>query len=92
MNTITFQGTEEELYNLQDVYEQCDKTKPKEVETLVYVVDGLEHNTKHLTDSMFITLVVGFGRVYTLPTFQDAFNNGYIDTFRDIIRIINVPV
>ncbi len=32
------------------------------------------------------------GRVYTLPTFQEAFNFGDVNTFTDVIRIINVPL
>ena len=89
---ITLQGTENQLYNLQNAIEITDNEMPKEVETRVYVVDSEEHNTKHLTDDEFQTLAEGLGRVYTLQGFQEAFNYGDVNTFTDIIRIINVII
>jgi hypothetical protein len=94
MNTITtqFTGAEYEIENLYLALDISNNDMPQQSETRVYVVDSQEHNTKHLTDDMFMTLAEGLGRVYTLPTFQEAFNYGDVNTFTDVIRIINVPV
>ena len=93
MKTITFKGTEEQLYNLQDVYEQCDKTKLKEVETRVYVVDTEKYQYEpNMSDEDFIILAEHEARGYNLREFQFAFNYGDINTLTDVIRFINVPV
>jgi hypothetical protein len=90
MKTITLQGTEEQIADLESkLFPRHDKLY---CETRVYVVDSEEHNTKHLTDDMFMTLAEGYGRVYTLPTFQEAFNYGDVNTFTDVVRFISVPL
>lgn len=97
MDTITFGGTEKQLYNLQDVYEQCEKDKPQEVEIRVYVIEAsnsLRYDEKiftQLTDDEFMNIAEEEGRVYSLVGFQEAFNEIEVDTTVDCIRFISVP-
>jgi hypothetical protein len=91
--TITLQGTEEQISKVQlNSYAFPTEELPKLVEIRVYVVDSFEHNTKHLTDSMFVELAEGLGNVYTLGKFQEEFNYGNINAFTDVIRFITVPL
>jgi hypothetical protein len=92
METIQFIGTKNEMENLHLALGISDNDMPRQSETRIYVVDSEEHNTKHLTDDMFMTLAEGLGRVYTLPTFQEEFNYGDVNAFTDVIRIINVNI
>jgi hypothetical protein len=45
-----------------------------------------------MNDEDFMTLSEQGGRVYTLSTFQEAFNYGDVNTFTDVIRFISVPI
>ena len=81
MKTITLQGTEERI----------SKVQLNSVETRVYVVDsGEDEYDPTMNDEDFMTLAEQGGRVYTLPTFQEAFNFGDVNAFTDVIRFINV--
>lgn len=60
------------------------------METRVYVLDTEEFETR-ITDEEFMELAECCGRVYTLSTFQEAFNYGDVNTFTDVIRFINTP-
>ena len=87
MKTITLQGTEAQLKGLKPY-----KTI-KEVEIRVYVADAEEEEYEPtMNDEEFMTLAEQGGRVYTLPTFQEAFNYGDVNTFTDVIRFISVPL
>lgn len=90
MKTLTLRGTEEQFDNLSIAISHY--SMPQEVETRVYVVDATEHNTSTLSDEMFMTLAEGLGTVYSLTGFQEAFNYGDVNTFTDIVRIINVKI
>ena len=64
-------------------------------ELRVYVidVDVITEETYYddLSDEQFMDIAEENGRVYTLPNFQEAFNEGYVNTAIDVIRIIEVP-
>ena len=93
MKTTQFTGTENQLVNLKNAIEFTDNDMPQQTETRVYVVDAEEDEYEPtMNDESFMTLAEQGGRVYTLPTFQDSFNNGDVNTFTDIIRVINVKI
>jgi hypothetical protein len=94
MNTIIFQGTEEQISKVQlNSYAFPTEELPKLVEIRVYVVDSEEDGYEPtMNDEDFMTLSEQGGRVYTLPTFQEAFNYGDVNTFTDVIRFISVPL
>jgi hypothetical protein len=89
---ISFEGTEEQFAKMQlNSYNFPTEELPKVIETRVYVVDGLTHNTSSLSDSQFQILAEGLGTVYSLNGFQLDFNNGRI-SYLDEIRFINVEL
>ena len=91
--TITLQGTEEQIGNLQlNAYKFKTEDLPALVETRVYVVDMNENDFDgdNTTDEEFITLAENNGRVYTLEGFQQAFNFEEINSSIDVIRFISV--
>jgi hypothetical protein len=92
--TIVLQGTEEQISKVQlNSYAFPTEELPKLVEIRVYVVDNEEGGYDcFMDDEEFMTLAEQGGRVYTLPTFQKAFNYGDINTFTDVIRFINQPI
>lgn len=94
MKTITLQGTEEQINNLFLKSLDFDTDRlPKLVETRVYVVDAEEDEYEPtMNDEDFMTLAEQGGRVYTLPTFQEAFNYGDVNTSIDVVRFISVPL
>lgn len=93
MKTIQFTGTEEKIENLHLALGISDNDMPQQSETRVYVVDSEEDEYKPtMNDEDFMTLSEQGGRVYTLPTFQEAFNYGDVNTFTDVIRFINQPI
>lgn len=95
MKTITFQGTEKQLYNLQDIYEQSNKDLPREVQIRVYFVeiDNIYTNYhSELTNEEFILLAEDEGRVYSLEDFQDTLNKDEVNIGNGYIRFISVLV
>jgi hypothetical protein len=95
MKTITLQGTEEQIEYLGIVLNNfaVDTKLPKAVETRVYVVDSDDNRySDDMSDDLFMDLAEEQGTVYTLPTFQEAFNYGDVNTFTDVIRFINQPL
>lgn len=95
MKTIQFQGTEQELYNLQNLIEISDNSLPKEVVTKVCVLeidDFGDEGHLGLTNDEFLELAENQGRVYSLGGFSEAFNSEEINTANDIIRFINIEV
>lgn len=65
------------------------------METRVYVIDTFnvrERDWNTLTDEEFITLAEEDGNIYTLKSFQEAFNSQDVNTEIDIIRFINVEI
>lgn len=95
MKKIQFQGTEQELYNLQNLIEISDNSLPKEVQTTVCVLEEDDFENKHhseLTDDEFLELARNQGRVYSLDGFSEAFNLEEINSTIDIIRFINIEV
>jgi hypothetical protein len=96
MKKITFKGTEEQLYNLQDIYEQCNKTKPKEVETRVYALHcgktAIKKGFDEITQEKWIETCERQGGVYTLEGFQRAFNEEEIDSQYCSIRFIEIEM
>jgi len=93
MRTITLQGEESKFHNLFSIRSRFDADRlPYEVETRVYVVDSYnEDYAPIMNDDDFMTLAEEQGRVYTLLTFQEAFNNEDVSSSTDVIRIIDVP-
>ena len=61
-------------------------------ETRVYVLDleTVENYEDCISDEKFIELAENRGTVYSLGGFQSAFNDQYINTSTDIIRILEV--
>jgi len=94
MKTITLQGTEEQISKVQlNSYAFPTEDLPKLVETRVYVVDSEEDEYEPtMNDEDFMILAEQGGRVYTLPTFQEAFNYEDVNTFTDVIRFISVAI
>lgn len=91
MKTIQFTGIQDKIDNLHLALGISDNDMPQQSETRVYVVDSEEDEYEPtMNDEDFMTLAEQGGRVYTLPTFQEAFNFGDVNTFTDIIRFINV--
>lgn len=91
MKTIQFTGTQDKIDNLHLALGLSDNDMPQQSETRVYVVDSEEDEyDPTMNDEDFMTLAEQGGRVYTLPTFQEAFNFGDVNTFTDVIRFINV--
>lgn len=93
METIILQGTEKQIDNfiLDNELLKLRENKFQLVETRVYVVDSDEYEyDPTMNDEDFMTLAEQGGRVYTLPTFQEAFNFGDVNAFTDVIRFINV--
>lgn len=91
MKTITLQGTEEQFNELNSTLELATNELPQEVEIRIYVVDSEEDGyDPTMNDEDFMTLAENCRRVYTLPTFQEAFNYGDVNTFTDVIRFISV--
>ena len=91
MKTIQFTGTQDKIDNLHLALGISDNDMPQQSETRVYVVDSEEDEYEPtMNNEDFMTLAEQGGRVYTLPTFQEAFNFGDVNTFTDVIRIINV--
>ena len=91
MKTIQFTGTQYKIENLNLALDISDNDMPQQSETRVYVVDSEENEyDPTINDEDFMTLAEQGGRVYTLPTFQEAFNFGDVNTFTDVIRFINV--
>jgi len=90
--TITLQGTEEQISKVQlNSYAFPTEELPKLVEIRVYVIRGTDTALK-LNDEDFITLAEKYGTVYTLSTFQEAFNLEEINTSIDVVRFISVPL
>ena len=103
-NTITLQGTKEQISKVQlNSYAFPTEELPIVVETRVYVVKNIDSiglmsdiliDDKHytdLTDEEFMTLAEEDGTVYTIQGFQEAFNNEEINSAIDVIRFISVP-
>lgn len=89
-NTITLQGTKEQLITLPSSYDE--QRLPILAETRVYVIDTQKHlNDLAYTDEEFMEQAEEEGRVYTLKGFQEAFNSMEINSAIDIIRFISVP-
>ncbi len=92
MKTIVLQGTEEQISKVQlNSYAFPTEELPKLVEIRVYVIRGTDTALK-LNDEDFITLAEKYGTVYTLSTFQEAFNLEEINTSIDVVRFISVPL
>lgn len=97
MKTITLQGTQEQMNNLFLKSLDFDTERlPIKVETRVYIVNQEDTTRKvmNLTDEKFIEIAEQWGRVYTLQSFQEIFNNNKdeISHSEDNIRFINVPL
>ena len=98
MKTITFQGTESQMINLQNAIGISDNDMPQQVETRVYVIEAQQSLTfdekvyTQLTDEEFMTIAEENGTVYSIQVFQDAFNVGDVNSLIDVIRFINVPL
>ena len=94
MKTITLQGEFEKFQNLTQATSKFDQDRlPYEVEIRVYVVDTNDNNYNgdETSDEDFMTMAENDGRVYTLDSFQYAFNFSEVNTDIDVIRFINVP-
>lgn len=61
-------------------------------EIRVYVVDSQHIETADIDDETFIDIAEVFGNVYCLKGFQDAFNQGLINSETDFIRIIEKEI
>lgn len=93
MKTIQFTGEEHKIENLHLALGISDNDMPQQSEIRVYVVDTEDDEyTPTINDEGFMTLAEQGGRVYTLPTFQEAFNYGDVNTFTDVVRFISVPL
>jgi hypothetical protein len=98
MKTIQFTGEGKHVEAMKNFHKNTwNKTNTlQQSETRVYVVDtdNYEFDTSPRTwdDEKFISEAEIQGTVYTLSTFQEAFNYGDINTFTDIIRFINQPI
>lgn len=93
MKTIQFTGTENKIENLHLALGISDNDMPQQSETRVYVVYTQDDEYEPtMNDEDFMDLAEQGGRVYTLPTFQEAFNYGDVNTFTDVIRFINQPI
>ena len=94
MKTIQFTGTVNQIDDLTQ--NLSDEHLDLITETRVYVVniDNYEFDTSPKTwdDEKFMSEAEIQGTVYTLPTFQEAFNYEDVNTFTDVIRFINVPL
>ena len=93
MNTIIFQGTEEQISKVQlNSYAFPTEELPKLVEIRVYVLETSKYDQALLwKNKMFMRIAEEDGRVYTLEGFQRAFNEEEINTSIDVIRFIPVP-
>lgn len=92
--TITLQGTEEQISKVQlNSYAFPTDELPIVVETRVYVLYSQEYiNELPHSDDEFMTLAEESGRVYSLQGFQEAFNAEEINSSTDVIKIINVKI
>ena len=61
-------------------------------EIRVYVIDSQHIEMPDVDDEIFIDLAEMFGNVYCLKGFQDAFNQGLINSETDFIRIIEKEI
>jgi hypothetical protein len=61
-------------------------------ELRVYVVDAnlLEVSYEELTDGEFVQEAENQGNVYSLVGFQEAFNDGEIDSSVEVLRVIEI--
>jgi hypothetical protein len=61
-------------------------------ELRVYVVDTnlLEVSYEELTDGEFVQEAENQGNVYSLVGFQEAFNDGEIDSSVEVLRVIEI--
>ena len=94
MKTITLQGEFQKFENLNQATRNFDQDRlPYEVETRVYVVDTNDNNYNgdETSDEDFMDMAEADGRVYSLDSFQNAFNFSEVNTDIDVIRFINVP-
>lgn len=92
MKTLILQGEQQKFEYLYKHITLDDKDKnliPYEVETRVFVLDGLAVNK--LSDNVFMQLAEEKGKVYSLQGFQDTFNSEEVNTGIDVVRFINVP-
>ncbi len=94
MKTIQFTGTEEQIEELDGrLFPRHDKLKS---EIRVYLVNtyNLEEKPSVWEDDRFIDEAEMQGRIYTLETFQRAFNyaQGNIDIATDYVRFISTPL
>lgn len=64
----------------------------KEFRVYVVDMDVIETVDMFITDEIFMNLAQKTGRVYTLKQFQSLFNDEFIDSSTDLIRIIEVEV
>jgi len=93
MKTIQFTGEEHKIENLHLALGISDNDMPQQSEIRVYVVDTEdEKHTLSMSDDEFMTLAEEQGTVYTLESFQHAFNYGDVNTFTDVVRFISVPL
>ena len=93
MKTITIKGTDNQLEKFRSSLSFNINEMPKQIEIRVYVVDSEEDAyCPKMNDELFMQLAEEGGRVYTLPTFQEAFNSGDVNTFTDIIRFIEITM
>jgi len=87
MKTITLQGTDEQFDSLSIAI--SSPFMPKEIKTRVYVASVDEMGETYwddMTDEEFKEVA---DRNYDLEAFQEAFNDGDVNTFVDIVRVIN---
>ena len=92
MKTIKFEGTENQLYNLQNAIEHSDNDMPQEVKIRVYVASTDNMGDIYwddMTDEQFKEVA---DRSYDLEGFKEAFNESLVSSEVDVIRFISVPV
>jgi hypothetical protein len=94
MKTIQFTGTKNQLVNLKNAMDFTDNDMPQQVETRVYVVDGINYEfdttPEKWDEEVFMNEAEIQGTVYSLEGFQKAHNNSEIDLEDCYIRFINI--
>jgi len=94
MKTIVLQGELQKFGNLNQATSKFDSDRlPYEVETRVYVVDTTKYDKALMWgNETFMRVAEKEGTVYSLQGFQKAFNSEEINSYIDVIRIINVAI
>lgn len=94
MKTIQFTGTETEIENLHSALDISDNDMPQQSETRVYVLDTLNISIykgfEELSEEEWIAESERQGGVYSLQSFERAFNEEEVHTDFDVVKIINV--